>query len=100
MNHPLSLNPVLRSAFLWTLSGIATFTAAAYSQSPSNLGHQFWSTENGLPQISVHQILQSRALRIWIAAEHADARFYSLIAHVRHHARNDAASRDRRSASA
>src|SRR5260370_41552610 len=61
MNHPLSLNPVLRSAFLWTLCGIATFTAAAYSQSPSNLGHQFWSTENGLPPNRVLQILQPRS---------------------------------------
>src|SRR5260370_38176873 len=93
MNHPLSLNPVLRSAFLWTLCGIATFTAAAYSQSPSNLGHQFWSTENGLPQSSVHQIFQSRAGYLSIATEGGLARVTRTAFKVSHHARNAAFTR-------
>src|SRR5260370_35124867 len=85
MNHPLSLNPVLRSAFLWTLCGIATFTAAAYSQSPSNLGHQFWSTDNGLPQNSSLQISQSRHAYLWTSTaateSHIRATSFKLFSH-------------------
>ena len=94
MNHPRSLNPVLRSAFLWTLCGIATFTAAAYSQSPSNLGHQSWSTENGLPQSSVHQIFQSRDGYIWIATEGGVARFNGTDFKVFRHESNAAFTSD------
>ena len=39
------------------------------------LGHQAWSSENGLPQNSVHQILQTRDGYIWIATEGGIARF-------------------------
>jgi signal transduction histidine kinase/ligand-binding sensor domain-containing protein len=66
---------VLRSAFFWTLCGIVTFSAGALSQDSNNLGHQSWSTENGLPQNSVHQIFQSREGYIWIATEDGIARF-------------------------
>jgi ligand-binding sensor domain-containing protein/signal transduction histidine kinase len=38
-------------------------------------GHQVWSSENGLPQNSVHQILQTRDGYIWIATEGGVARF-------------------------
>jgi ligand-binding sensor domain-containing protein/signal transduction histidine kinase len=41
----------------------------------SALGHQAWSTENGLPQNSVHQILQTRDGYLWIATEGGIARF-------------------------
>lgn len=37
--------------------------------------HQAWSTENGLPQNSVHQVLQSADGYIWIATEDGLARF-------------------------
>jgi len=37
--------------------------------------HQAWSTDNGLPQNSVHQILQARDGYIWIATEGGVARF-------------------------
>ncbi len=37
--------------------------------------HQAWSSENGLPQNSVHQILQTRDGYIWIATEGGVARF-------------------------
>lgn len=39
------------------------------------LGHQAWSTENGLPQNSVHQILQTRDGYLWIATEAGTASF-------------------------
>jgi ligand-binding sensor domain-containing protein/signal transduction histidine kinase len=39
------------------------------------LGHQAWSSENGLPQNSVHQILQTRDGYLWIATEGGIARF-------------------------
>jgi ligand-binding sensor domain-containing protein/signal transduction histidine kinase len=38
-------------------------------------GHQAWSSENGLPQNSVHQILQTRDGYIWVATEGGVARF-------------------------
>jgi len=38
-------------------------------------GHQVWSSENGLPQNSVHQIRQTRDGYIWIATEGGVARF-------------------------
>ena len=37
--------------------------------------HQAWSTENGLPQNSVHQVLQSADGYIWLATEDGLARF-------------------------
>ncbi len=37
--------------------------------------HQAWSTETGLPQNSVHQILQTRDGYLWIATEGGVARF-------------------------
>jgi ligand-binding sensor domain-containing protein/signal transduction histidine kinase len=39
------------------------------------LGHQAWSSENGLPQNSVHQILQTHDGYLWIATEGGIARF-------------------------
>ena len=42
------------------------------------LAHQAWSSENGLPQNSVHQIVQTRDGYIWIATEGGIARFNGL----------------------
>src|ERR1700733_12355467 len=75
MNLIPSLHLVLRCAFLWTLCGIAMLSATGHSQDSNILGHQSWSTENGLPQNSVHQIFQSRDGYIWIATEGGIARF-------------------------
>src|SRR5580704_3164469 len=75
MNLLAYFHLVLRSAIFWTLCGIVTFSASALSQDSNNLGHQSWSTENGLPQNSVHQIFQSRDGYIWIATEGGIARF-------------------------
>jgi signal transduction histidine kinase/ligand-binding sensor domain-containing protein len=41
-------------------------------------GHQSWSTENGLPQNSVHQILQTSDGYLWIATEGGLSRFDGL----------------------
>src|SRR5271163_214652 len=60
MNLPPLLHFVLRSSLFWTLCGIASLSATVHSQEPINLGHQSWSTENGLPQNSVHRVFQSR----------------------------------------
>ena len=38
-------------------------------------GHKGWSSENGLPQNSVHQVLQTRDGYLWIATEGGVARF-------------------------
>jgi signal transduction histidine kinase/ligand-binding sensor domain-containing protein len=75
MNLPPFLHLALRSSLLWALCGIATFTATAHPQESISLGHQSWSTENGLPQNSVHRIFQSRDGYIWIATEGGVARF-------------------------
>src|SRR5271156_4806382 len=75
MNLLTYFHLVLRSAFFWTLCGLVTFSAGALSQDSNNLGHQSWSTENGLPQNSVHQIFQSSDGYIWIATEGGIARF-------------------------
>ena len=68
-----NLHFVLRLLFFWTLCGVVALSASA--QEVNNLGHQSWSTENGLPQNSVHQIFQSSDGYIWIATEDGIARF-------------------------
>ena len=63
---------------LWILFSLCTMTLASTGQTSSNLGHQAWSTENGLPQNSVHAIFQSRDGYLWIATEGGVARFNGL----------------------
>jgi ligand-binding sensor domain-containing protein len=41
-------------------------------------GHKAWSSENGLPQNSVHRILQTRNGYLWVATEGGVARFNGL----------------------
>ena len=93
MNPLPYLHLVLRSAFLWTLCGVTTLSATAHSQAPS-LGHQSWSTENGLPQNSVHQIFQSRDGYIWIATEGGIARFNGIDFKVFNHDNTPAITSD------
>lgn len=50
-------------------------TPRARTQNLANLGHQEWSTENGLPQNSIHQIFQTHDGYIWVATEGGIARF-------------------------
>jgi signal transduction histidine kinase/ligand-binding sensor domain-containing protein len=44
-------------------------------QAPNYFHHQVWSTEDGLPQASVHALLQSHEGYLWIATEDGAARF-------------------------
>src|SRR5258705_1478494 len=72
------------SVFLLTLCAVAARYAGAYAQERDRLaeapfwgtlGHQAWSSESGLPQNSVHEILQTRDGYLWIATEGGVARF-------------------------
>ncbi len=55
-----------------------------------SFGHQAWSNENGLPQNSVHQILQTRDGYLWIATEGGVARFNGVQFAVFNHEDNPA----------
>jgi signal transduction histidine kinase/ligand-binding sensor domain-containing protein len=78
MNFLPYVHLVSRCAIFCTLCGVAASSTTAHAQGFNNLGHQSWSTENGLPQNSVHQIFQSRDGYIWIATEGGVARFNSI----------------------
>lgn len=71
--RPLFHLSVLRYLCCWAACAAVALTAGA--QGINHLGHQSWSTENGLPQNSVHQVFQSRDGYIWIATEDGIARF-------------------------
>ena len=60
---------------VWVAVAMILLTPLVRSQNLSTLGHQDWTTENGLPQNSVHQIFQTRDGYIWIATEGGVARF-------------------------
>jgi signal transduction histidine kinase/ligand-binding sensor domain-containing protein len=49
--------------------------AASNGISSKNWGHTIWSTENGLPQNSIHQVLQTTDGYLWIATEGGLSRF-------------------------
>jgi signal transduction histidine kinase/ligand-binding sensor domain-containing protein len=69
------MKPFLHRA-LRSFVKICCATALSVSaQSIANLGHQAWTTENGLPQNSVHAIFQSRDGYLWIATEGGIVRF-------------------------
>ena len=55
--------------------GIGGQGLGASGQQTSGLARQSWSTEDGLPQNSVHAILQTRDGFLWIATEGGLARF-------------------------
>lgn len=60
--------------------------ACAYPvQAPNYFHSQVWSTEDGLPQESVHALLQSRDGYLWIATEDGAARFDGQNFHVLNH---------------
>src|SRR5882757_10939987 len=58
-----------RSAFRFVVTALLCGMAAAQTS------HRFWTTENGLPQNSIHAILQTHDGFIWIATEKGLARF-------------------------
>jgi signal transduction histidine kinase/ligand-binding sensor domain-containing protein len=84
MNLPRSRHRVYLAALFLSLGMGAFMYTPAKGQArsellkqlaPNTLAHQAWSSENGLPQNSVHQILQTRDGYIWIATEGGVARF-------------------------
>jgi len=70
--NPAILTRAVRATLLCT---IVLASLNAWPQTPDNLGHQDWITENGLPQNSVHQIFQGSDGYIWLATEGGAARF-------------------------
>src|ERR1700733_11200551 len=84
MNLPRFRHCLIFSALLSGLCVVTSRCPTAYAQPRSEhveqtastaFGHQAWSSENGLPQNSVHQILQTHDGYLWIATEGGAARF-------------------------
>ena len=80
----MNLSRLSFSVLLMALCAVTATYTEAYAQERGRLaelplfaalGHQAWSSENGLPQNSVHQILQTRDGYLWIATERGVARF-------------------------
>jgi signal transduction histidine kinase/ligand-binding sensor domain-containing protein len=69
----------VRTALSRSLSACALalgfWRACATAQDLRYVSHQAWSTEEGLPQSSVHSILQTRDGYLWVATEAGLARF-------------------------
>lgn len=67
-----------------TALGAALFFATAFAlaldphQSLRHYGYQSWQTDNGLPQNTVHAVLQTRDGYIWLATEAGLVRFDSV----------------------
>src|SRR5882762_11085596 len=73
--HTRPLHIRLTKLFPIAILFLALADLRASAQPPKGMNHQAWSTEDGLPQNSVHQILQSKDGFIWIATESGVARF-------------------------
>jgi signal transduction histidine kinase/ligand-binding sensor domain-containing protein len=58
--------------------GLRAADDGSTQSSPEVFTHQIWSSENGLPQNSVHQIFQTQDGYIWIATEGGITRFNGL----------------------
>ena len=65
----------LACALVWTMWFASTFSLSAAGQNLRYLSQQAWSTEEGLPQSSVHSIAQTPDGYLWIATEGGLARF-------------------------
>jgi ligand-binding sensor domain-containing protein/signal transduction histidine kinase len=84
MNPQRFCHRLILYALLFGLGAGATLSASAQAQ-PGNepakqsatdaFGHQAWTSENGLPQNSVHQILQTHDGYLWVATEGGAGRF-------------------------
>src|SRR5215475_7918312 len=78
----MPLEPTKRIVtFLVILLGVSAVLVSRRAQALnprrelSQFAHQLWSTENGLPQNTVHAIAQSADGYIWLATEEGLARF-------------------------
>lgn len=65
---------------------LVTFLQQAIGEQRNYFHHQVWSTEDGLPQESVHALLQSREGYLWIGTEDGAARFDGQSFRVLNHA--------------
>lgn len=86
-----SLHRALPRLLSLTLLAASLFASA---QTPSNFGHQSWTTENGLPQNSIHAIFQSRDGYLWIATEGGIARFNGIEFRIFQHENTPAITSD------
>jgi signal transduction histidine kinase/ligand-binding sensor domain-containing protein len=68
--------------------------AAARGQGVASLEHQSWSTDAGLPQASVHRILQSRDGYLWLATEGGVVRYDGIAFKVFSHGTDPAFTSD------
>ena len=64
--------------YLLPFVALLLLCTTVYAQGDRHFGHQAWTTEDGLPQNSVHQVLQTRNGYLWIATEGGLARFDGL----------------------
>jgi signal transduction histidine kinase/ligand-binding sensor domain-containing protein len=62
-----------RTSVLWIVSALLFLSCGPVRA--QNFGHQAWMSENGLPQNSVHQVLQTRNGFLWVATEGGIGRF-------------------------
>ena len=76
-NRPSSFAGLLLPLWWLRLCGclLVFFGGQVAAQLNLPLSHQAWSTEEGLPDASVHQVIQSRVGYLWIATENGAARF-------------------------
>ncbi|HEY2038248.1 MAG TPA: two-component regulator propeller domain-containing protein [Edaphobacter sp.] len=85
----------LHRAFLWLpLLLLTTSPIFLSAQASSNLSHQSWNTESGLPQNSVHAIFQSQDGYLWIATEGGIVRFNGVEFKIFQHENTPAISSD------
>lgn len=54
---------------------VLAWACAGMAEEPKRWAHQAWSTEDGLPQNSVHAVLEARDGLMWVATEGGLARF-------------------------
>jgi ligand-binding sensor domain-containing protein len=66
----------------------------AHGQRLAYLQHQSWSTDAGLPQSSVHQILQSHDGYLWLATEGGVVRYDGIVFKVYNHANDPSFTSD------
>lgn len=76
----------------WLIAGCLGH--AAHAQIPVALSHQAWSTEEGLPEASVHQILQSQDGYLWLATGGGVVRFDGVAFQVLRHENQPAFASD------
>src|SRR6202012_4718579 len=63
------------AALVWFVSGARPLQALDPAQPLRQYGQQLWQTENGLPQNSVHSILQTSDGYLWLATDGGLVRF-------------------------